>query len=186
MYLFKKDKYIYIYIYIYLFIYFYFLFTYIHTYIHIYTYRLFICFFYLMNSDIDMPRKFTYKPCRLSFLNPCSMDHPARYMPKHPSKFIMIYTTKLKVCQPSFCVHSRHGFGQWFGLWHQFDICSLAVNLTGFPPNGPFSEGAKGGGKVLHGAFNHLLTGIILQVAFWGVVSFGFLFLKEWSDAREW
>lgn len=29
-----------------------------------------------MNSDLDMPRKFTYKPSRLFFLNPCSMDHP--------------------------------------------------------------------------------------------------------------
>lgn len=37
---------------------------------------LFICYFYFMNSDLDMPRKFTYKPCRLFFLNPCSMDHP--------------------------------------------------------------------------------------------------------------
>lgn len=145
-----------------------------------------------MKSDIDMPRKFTNLAAFFfSILVPWIIRKTGHFRKVYAKKFlrsfIMILPHKPERCWKThlFSVHSRHGFGQWFGLWHQFDICSLAVNPTkNFPQMDRGSEGCKrrwesAANFIDHGAFKHLVTGMISPSSLLEVVSFGFFFRND-------
>lgn len=126
---------------------------YTYTYIHIYVYLLFICCFYFMNSDIDMPRKFTYKPCRLFFqslLHGSSerLATSARYMPKKSLQpFIMIlhHKTRKVLKNPSFlCAFPGTDLGSDSGYDINLTFAPWQENPTkNFPPNGPRFRGLQ-------------------------------------------